>query len=111
MQGRKSTHRETDDVRFVDLQGVQHGLDVVARALLRVFLYIVRYVGRREPARVVGDAAIAAPEITHLGFPRAAIAGELVNKDERDAAPDLLVVELHAVVGGQMRHCTSPQPD
>src|SRR3974390_1283937 len=36
------------------------------------------------------------------------IAGELVHEDNRDARSAVLVIELDAVVGGQVRHCDGP---
>jgi hypothetical protein len=37
-------------------------------------------------------------------LPGAAVAGELVNEHDRSAFADLFIVELHAVVGGEMGH-------
>ena len=39
-----------------------------------------------------------------LMLPGTAAAGELVNEHDRGALADLLIVELHAVVGGEMGH-------
>src|SRR5215813_8831636 len=39
-----------------------------------------------------------------LGFPRPAVARELVHEHDRNAGADLLVEELHAVVGGDVGH-------
>jgi hypothetical protein len=104
MHGGEAAHRQADDVRLVDLQRIHHGADVVARAVLRVLVDRVGHLGRRIAARIVGDAAIEPAEMAHLRFPRADIAGKLVHEHDRDAGADLLVIELHSVVGGQMRH-------
>src|SRR5262245_17400391 len=38
---RKPAHRKPDDVSLVDLQGIEHSADIVARAFLRVALLIL----------------------------------------------------------------------
>src|SRR5215471_16519274 len=43
MQCGKSAHRKPHHMRAVDLQRINYRLDVVARAVLRVFFGIVRY--------------------------------------------------------------------
>src|SRR5580765_2340031 len=70
----------------------------------RIALEILRHVGRRVAARVVGDAAVAPREVTHLGLPTAVVAAELVNEHDRHASAGLLVVKLDAVVRGELGH-------
>jgi len=91
-------------VRLVELQCVENRLDVVAGAFLRIALDAVGHIRRRQPARVVCNAAVAAPEIPKLMLPGTAVAGELVNEHDRGAVADLFIIELHAVVGGEKGH-------
>src|SRR5262249_7306923 len=77
-----------------------------ARAVLRVLVDRLRHVGRRIAARIVGDAAVGPAEIAQLRLPRADVAGELVHEHDRNAGADLLVIELHSVVGRHMRHAS-----
>ena len=104
MQRRESAHGQADDMGLVDLQAVEHGADVVAGARLGIAIDALRHVGRRKAAGIVGDAAIAPPEVPELGFPRSAVACEFMHEHDRDAGADLLVEELHAVVGGDVGH-------
>src|SRR5258706_11008049 len=84
---------------------VQHRDDVIPRMRLRIARAVLRYVGGRKAARVVGDAAEVAREEAQLRLPAAVIAGELVHEHERRAAAALLVIQAGALlprgVGGQ----------
>ncbi len=104
MQRGKSAHGQANDVSLVDAEAIEHRANVVAGAGLGVAFDALRDVGGRKAACVIGDAAIALAEVTKLGFPRSAVAGELVHEHDRNAGPDLLIVELHAVVGGDVGH-------
>jgi len=96
-------------MRVVELQSVENRLDVVAGAFLRIAVDAFRNIRWGKPAGVIGNAAVATPEIAKLMLPGAAVAGKFVNEDDRSAGADLLVIELHAVVGGEMRHSWSPE--
>ena len=104
MQRRQCAHRTPDHMRLVDLQRIQHRADVVAGARLRIHGHVLRHVGGRPAARIEGDASVAPREIAHLRLPAAVVAGKLVHEHDRHAAAGFLVVELHAVVGGEMGH-------
>ena len=104
MQGRKPAHRDADDVRLADRQRVEHGADVVAGAVLRIARGVFGHIGRRVAARIVGDAAVAPPEIPHLRLVAAVIVGEFVDEHDRRAGAGLLVIEADAVIGGQVWH-------
>src|SRR6185295_1886812 len=93
-----------DHVSLVDPERIEHGTDIVARARLRISLEVLRHVGRRIAARVVGDAAVASREVTQLGLPAAVVAAELMNEHDRRAGAGLLVVKLDAVVGSELGH-------
>jgi hypothetical protein len=69
MQCREPAHRQADDVGLVDRQSIEHGPDIVARAILRIALDVVRHVGRGIAPRIVRDGAVAPPEIAQLRFP------------------------------------------
>ncbi len=111
MQGGEPAHRDADDMRLVDLERVEHGADVVPGAVLRIARRVFRHVRGRVAAGVVGDAAIAPPEIAQLAFVAAIVVGEFVNEDDRRPRPGLLVIEAHAVIGGQVWHRLSPLRD
>ena len=66
-----------------------------------------RDVGGRVAAGVEDDRPVAPGEEAHLEVPALGLARELVNEDERDALPRLLVVEADAV-HGDSRHGLSP---
>ena len=104
MQDGETAHRDADDMRLVDIKRVEHGADVVAGALLRIARRIFGHVRGRVAARIVGDAAIAPPEIAHLAFVAAIIVGEFVDEDDRRPRPGLLVIEADAVIGRQLCH-------
>ena len=108
MQRGKAAHRQADEVRGLDRQGVEHGADVVAGAVLRIALHVVGHVGGRIAARVVGNAAVTPAEMPHLQFPRTMVAGEFMHEDDRDARADLFIEKLRAIVRCQMRHERSP---
>ena len=63
----ESAHRQADDMGRVDLEPIEHRANVVAGTRLRIPLDVLRYVGGRKAARVVGDAAIALAEVAKLG--------------------------------------------
>src|SRR5581483_6986675 len=108
VQRRKSAHRDADDMRLVDPEPVEHGADIVAGARLGVLRDVLGNVGGRVAARVVGDASVASAEVADLRLVTAMVAGKLVDEDDRHPLAGLLVVELHAVVGGDVRHWRSP---
>src|SRR5580704_346312 len=107
MQRRKTAHRQTDDVSLVDLEVIEDVDGVIDRAPLRVHRDGVRNVGRRIAARIVCDAAIATAKIAHLHFPRAVVAGKLMDEEDRAAGAGIFVIESHAIVGFQECHWTS----
>ena len=104
MQRGEAAHGKSHDVGAPDLQCVQHREDVVSRALLRVALHALGHVRGRVAARVVGDAAVAARKVGELRIPAAQVPGELVHEHDRRASARLLVVQFHAVVGGDVGH-------
>src|SRR5688572_16161824 len=104
MQRGETAHGEAADMGLVDAQVVEDRTDVVARQRLRVFFRILRHVRWRIAARVERDAAVITREEPHLRLPAAIVTGVLVDEEERLAAARFLEIELHAVVGGGMRH-------
>ena len=89
-------------MRLVDLQRIEHGADVVAGAILRIARRVLGHVRGRVAAGIVGDAAVAPPEIAHLAFVAAIVVGEFVDEDDRRPRPCLLVIEADAVIGRQL---------
>src|SRR5271154_2915402 len=104
MQHRETAHRDANGMRFADLQFVEHGADVVAGAILRIARRIFRHLRGRVAAGVVGDAAIAPPEIAHLAFVTAIVVGEFVDENDRRSRAGFLVIEADAVIGRQLWH-------
>src|ERR1700738_3812207 len=47
MQGCEAAHREPDNVSLVELEPIEHGEDVVARAILEIALHTGGYTGTR----------------------------------------------------------------
>jgi len=68
---------------LVALERVEHRQNVVARALLRIALAVLRDVGRRIAARVIRHATIIPGEMPDLRLPGAVIARELVDENHR----------------------------
>src|SRR5215510_6604057 len=103
-QRRQRAHRVADDVRSVDLERIHKRDDIVAEAILTVFVRIAGNIGRRIAALAVGDAAMRAREAPHLWLPGAVVGRILVHKDDRSALPRFLVVKPRPVSRGDMRH-------
>src|SRR5947207_5764706 len=89
---------------LIDLQRIEHRPDVVARALLRIFLLILRHIRRWIAAGVEGDAAVVFREVADLLLPRAKVAGKFMDKEDRHAFAGLFVEKLHSIVSCEMRH-------
>ena len=66
---------------------------VFDRLVLRVRCRVVRYVGRRIAASVVGDDAVATSERLHLRRPALRAAPELVGEHEWEAAASLAIFD------------------
>jgi hypothetical protein len=88
----------------VDLQVVEQGQRVAAGDRLGVALGVVRDVGRREAARVVGHAAEVAREEAHLRLPATVVARKLVDEEQRRAGAGVFEIEPRAVPGVRMWH-------
>src|ERR1700691_2226230 len=93
-----------NNVSFVDAERIHDRHDVVAGYILTVASWIFRHVRRRIAARRKCNAAMRTREIPHLRFPRAMVAGEFVDKDDRSAGTGLFAMELGAVGCGDLRH-------
>ena len=65
---------------------------------------MLRHVGRREAARVVGDGAIALAEMPHLQLVAAQIAGKFMHQDHGMAGTGFLEIQAHPVVRRRVRH-------
>src|SRR5262245_19373832 len=96
-------------MRPVELQLVHDRLDVFTRAVLRVFLGVLRHFGGRIAACIESNAAIPAGKMAHLRFPGPAVACKLVYEHDRNIRSDVLVKEFDAVVGGEKGHALAPQ--
>src|SRR5204863_7995807 len=104
MQRRKPAHRQADDMGALELQVIEQRDRVVARMLLRIAAAVLRHLGRRKAARVVGDAAEVAGKEAKLGLPAPVVAGELVDENDGRAVARLLVVQTGRVPRDCMGH-------
>src|SRR5262245_44656367 len=104
VQRGQRAHRMADDVRLIDLEGIHDLGDVVAEAILAVFVGIAWNIGWRIAALAVSDAAVRAREASHLRLPGAVVRRIFVHKDDRRALPCFLIVEPRPVSRGDMRH-------
>src|ERR1700680_4206767 len=89
---------------LIDFQGIQHRADIVARAVLRIFFRIFRYVRWGITARVEGNASVVFREMPDLLLVRTIIAGEFVDEDNWNSFAGFFMVKLDSVVGRQVWH-------
>src|SRR5271165_297393 len=108
MQRGEPAHGKPDHVGAVQLQMIEHGGDVVGRAVLRILPYILRHIRRRIAAGVVRDCAVALAEMAQLRLPAPEVAREFVHEDDGRPGACILVIEFHPVIGSGVRHA-SPQ--
>ena len=97
VQSGEAPHGDPDDVRVGDGVSVQYGDGVVDGVLLGIRSGIGGDLRRGIAPGAVGDAAVAPREPPHLRLPGAMVAGELVDEEDRIAAPHRLGVQRHAV--------------
>jgi hypothetical protein len=84
-------HREAEDARPVDPEGVEEPVEVVGVHLERV--RSERLLGSAVAARVVREDAVALGERWHLKVPHPAIESERVDQDERRTVPNQVEVQ------------------
>ena len=108
MQGGKAAHRQTDDMRLLLADRIEHGEDIVGGARLRIGRDLLGHVRRRKAARVEGNRAIALAEMPQLRLETPDVAGELVDEDHGTAAAGLLEIQAYAVICRRMRHQACP---
>src|SRR5690348_9036800 len=77
---------------------IQHRPDVVRSARLRIFSDILRHIGWRIAARIIGDGPMPLTEMPHLRFPAPVIAGVFMHKDHRPTGARLFIVEPNPVI-------------
>ena len=59
--------------------------------------------GKRRCMQCTGSVALA-----KLMLPGTTVAGELMNEHDRSARPDFFIIELHAIIGGELGHSNLP---
>src|SRR6202163_3046476 len=101
---RKSTHRQSNNMRLPLAEMIEHSEDVIGGASLRIGGDVLRHVGRRETTCVEGDGTIAFSEMAHLLLVAAQIAGEFMNQDQGTARSGFLEIQAHSVVRSRVRH-------
>src|ERR1700688_954427 len=85
MERRKSTHRQSDNMRLRLAEMIEHSEDVIGGASLRIGGDVLWHVGRRETPCVEGDGTIAFSEMAHLRLLAEQIAGQFIKQGERTA--------------------------
>ena len=91
-------------MRLCDFEMIEHGERVGVEMPVAVDLGRRRHVRRRVAARGIGDAAVAAREVTHLRLPIGVVGGEFVQEDDRRPAAGLLEIEPDIVAGDGIGH-------
>ena len=104
MERGDASHGETHDMRLLDLQVIEDGLDVVRCERLRIGSRALRHVRGRIASGVEGDATIEPGEAPQLGLPTSQVAREFVHEDHRPACSGFLIVEADAVGCGRAGH-------
>ena len=104
LQRRIGAHRQADEMRFRDLEMIEHGERVGVEMLVGVDLGRWRHVGGRVAARGIGDAAVAAREVAHLRLPIGVVGRELVQEDDRRSAARFFEIEADIIFGDGMGH-------
>src|SRR5262249_4580261 len=108
MQRGKAAHRQSDDVRLLFTEAVEHGEDIVGGASLGIRRDVLGYIGRREAARIESDRAIALAEVPQLRFEASDVAGELMHEDHRTAIAGLLEIQAYTIVRHRIGHRSPP---
>ena len=107
VEGCEAAHGQADHVCVIDSGCVDHRGDVVGGVNVGIVADFGRYIGRGKSARIVGQAAITASEVTNLRFPTPDIAAKLMNEDDCGAAARILIIETDAI-GFRVRHDSLP---
>ena len=106
MQRGEPAHGKADHMGAVQQQMIEHGGDVVGRAVLRILPHILRHVRGPIAAGVVGDGVVALAEMAQLRLPAPEVAGEFVHEYDGHAGACLLVIEFHPVISSGVRHAS-----
>ena len=104
VQRGEPAHRQSDNMRLVDLQMIQHRPDVVRRSCLRILRHILGHIGWWIATRIVGNGTITLAEMPHLRLPASIIAGVFVHEDNWPARAGFFVVKAHSVISHCVRH-------
>src|SRR5216683_152260 len=110
LQGRISAHAQADQMSLLDLEVPHHRGDVVDRELPAIQRCIFGDITGWVASGIVGNAAVATGEVTHLGFPPTEVRSEFMDEDDRITATTLLEIEIGSC-GFDIRHrCSSQSP-
>src|SRR6516225_8450850 len=104
IQGRKTAHRETNDVRAPLTNVIENGQNVIGGTDLRIGRDLLWHLRGREAARIECNAPVAFTEMAHLRLEATAVAGKFMDEDEGMAGSGFLEIEAHTVVRGRVRH-------
>src|SRR6202795_2266056 len=102
MERRKSTYRQSNNMRLRLAEMIEHSEDDIGGAGLRIGGDVLRHIGRRETTCVEGDCTIAFSEMAHLLLIAAQIAGEFMDQDQGTARSG--EIQVHSVVRGRVGH-------
>ena len=104
MDGGEAAHAQAHDMGALDAEMVEDGDGVCHRVVLAVSVRVLRHVGRRIAAGVIGDAAVAPREMAELRLPAHVVAREFVDEEHRMARPGLFVIEPGSVRRRRIGH-------
>jgi hypothetical protein len=86
---------------------IEHRERVGVEMLVGVDLGRGRHVGGRIAARRIGDAAVAAREVTHLRLPIGVVGREFMQEDDRRSHARLFEMQADIILGDGMGHTRS----
>ena len=84
-------------MRLRNFQMIEHRDRVGVEVLVSVAIRRRRHIGGRIAARGVGDAAVAAREVTHLRLPIGVVGRELMQEEDRRARACFLEIQADIV--------------
>ena len=95
-------------MRLLDPEMIEHGERIAVEVLVGVDFVRSGDIGGRVAARGLGDAAVAAREVTHLRLPIGVVGREFMQKENRRAAACFLIIEPDIVACDGIGHWRVP---
>src|SRR5690349_13643941 len=91
-------------MRLCDLEVIENSERVGVEVLVGVDIGRRRHIGWRIAAGGIGDAAMAAREVTHLRLPISVIRGEFVEENNWASLAGFFEVKPHVVLRARVGH-------